>query len=117
MQAEYIACYEAASQAIWLRNLIRNRRVVDSIERPILIWNDSTTTIFFSKSNKRSSGNRHLDFKYYMVREKVKSGEIIVEHMDTHSMIVDPLKKALPAIVFHGHVKSMGLLPSFGMLD
>jgi transposase InsO family protein len=117
MQAEYIACYEAASQAIWLRNLIKSLSVVDSIERPILIWNDNTATVFFTKSNKRSSGNRHLNFKYYMVREKVKSGEIVVEHTDTHSMIADPLNKALPATVFHGHVKSMGLLPSLEMID
>ncbi|KAI5311941.1 hypothetical protein L3X38_041114 [Prunus dulcis] len=117
MQAEYIACYEATSQAIWLRNLIRSLRVVESIERPILIWNDNIATVFFTKSNKRSSGNRHLDFKYYMVREKVKSGDIVVEHTDTHSMIADPLNKALLATVFHGHVKSMGLLPSFHMLD
>ncbi|KAI5342737.1 hypothetical protein L3X38_010613 [Prunus dulcis] len=117
MQAEYIACYEEASQAIWLRNLIKSLRVVESIGRRILIWNDNTATVFFTKSNKRSSGNRHLDFKYYTVREKVKSRDILAEHTNTHSMIADPLNKALPATVFHGHVKSMGLLPSFDMLD
>lgn len=52
MQSEYIACYEAASQAIWLKNLITSLRVVDSIERPVQIWNDNSAAVFFTKSNK-----------------------------------------------------------------
>ncbi|CAJ2662215.1 unnamed protein product [Trifolium pratense] len=35
MEAEYVACYEATCQAVWLKNLISYFRVVDSISRPL----------------------------------------------------------------------------------
>ncbi|CAL9019297.1 unnamed protein product, partial [Prunus brigantina] len=37
MFAEFLACYEATSQAIWLRNFIISLNVVESIHRPIQI--------------------------------------------------------------------------------
>ena len=35
MEAEYVACYEATRHIVWLRNLIRDLGVVDSIKKPI----------------------------------------------------------------------------------
>ena len=35
MFSEYIACYEATSHAVWLRNFIKDIKVVDSISRPV----------------------------------------------------------------------------------
>ncbi|KAI5349975.1 hypothetical protein L3X38_002866 [Prunus dulcis] len=117
MQSEYIACYEAASQAIWLKNLITSLRVVDSIERPVQIWNDNSAAVFFTKSNKRSSGTKHLKFKYLSVRENIRDGLVKLDHIGTHFMIADPLTKGLPNGVFHGHVRSMGLVSSFDRED
>ncbi|KAL6344417.1 hypothetical protein AAG906_039673 [Vitis piasezkii] len=37
MYVEFVACYGASSQAVWLRNLISELQVVDSIFRPIVI--------------------------------------------------------------------------------
>ncbi|KAI5316518.1 hypothetical protein L3X38_036225 [Prunus dulcis] len=79
MQAEYIACYEATSQAIWLKNFITSLQVVESLERPIQIWNDNSSAVFFAKSNKRTSGSRHIKFKYLSVREDVKEGLVNID--------------------------------------
>ncbi|KAL0318363.1 UNVERIFIED_CONTAM: Retrovirus-related Pol polyprotein from transposon TNT 1-94 [Sesamum angustifolium] len=35
MEAEFVACYEATSQALWLRHFITGLKIVDSIFRPI----------------------------------------------------------------------------------
>ena len=35
MEAEFIACYEASNQAIWLWNFITRLRIVDGIDRPL----------------------------------------------------------------------------------
>ncbi|CAL2249396.1 unnamed protein product [Prunus armeniaca] len=103
--------------AIWLKNLITSLRVVDSIERPVQIWNNNSAAVFFTKSNKRSSCTRHLKFKYLSIRENVRDGLVKLDHIGTHSMIVDPLSKGLPNGVFHGHVGSMGLVSSFDRED
>ncbi|CAL9000552.1 unnamed protein product [Prunus brigantina] len=46
MFSEYIACYEATSHAIWLRNFIKDIKVVDPIFRPIQIYNDNIAAVF-----------------------------------------------------------------------
>ncbi|KAL0286312.1 UNVERIFIED_CONTAM: Retrovirus-related Pol polyprotein from transposon TNT 1-94 [Sesamum angustifolium] len=71
MEAEFVACYEATSQALWLRHFITGLKIVDSIFRPIQIFCDNSAAVFFSKNNKSGSRNKHIDIKYLVVREKV----------------------------------------------
>uniref|UniRef100_A0A2N9IWZ4 Integrase catalytic domain-containing protein n=1 Tax=Fagus sylvatica TaxID=28930 RepID=A0A2N9IWZ4_FAGSY len=71
MQAEYVACYEATLQAVWLRNFISRLEIVDSISKPLTIYNDNSAVVCFSKNNKRSSGSKHMHIKYLVVREKI----------------------------------------------
>ncbi|KAL6324412.1 hypothetical protein AAG906_013016 [Vitis piasezkii] len=55
MEAEYVACYEACCHAMWMRNFISALGVVDSISRPNI------------------SRSKHIDVKFYFVKEKVAS--------------------------------------------
>jgi hypothetical protein len=48
MEAEFIACYEATTQALWLRNFIGGLKVVDSIARSIKIFCNNSAAVFFS---------------------------------------------------------------------
>jgi hypothetical protein len=38
LYVEFVACYEAAGQALWLKKSVPGLRVVDSIERPLKIY-------------------------------------------------------------------------------
>jgi hypothetical protein len=38
MYAEFIACYEAVGQAMWIENFITTLRVVDSISKPLTLY-------------------------------------------------------------------------------
>ena len=44
------------------------------------------------------------------MKERVQSGQIFIEHIETNSMITDPLTKGLTPKVFHGHTTSMGVI-------
>lgn len=46
----------------------------------------------------------------------MKDNVIIVEHIDTDSMLADPLTKGLRPVVFKRHVENMGIVSSFNML-
>ena len=116
MQAEFIACYGASTQAIWLKNFISGLLVVDSISRPIKIFCDNNDVVFFSKNNKISKGSKHIDLKYLTVRDLVKNEDIMVEHIDTTNMLADPLTKGLRPITFQRHVCNMGIIKSFDVL-
>ncbi|CAL9005113.1 unnamed protein product [Prunus brigantina] len=76
---KYIACYEATSHAVWLRNFIKNIKVVDLISRLIQIYNDNTAAVFHCMNNKTSFGLQHIDRKYLTVREKV--ADKLVRHL------------------------------------
>ncbi|RVW83183.1 Retrovirus-related Pol polyprotein from transposon TNT 1-94 [Vitis vinifera] len=46
MEAEFVACFEASSHALWLRNFISGLGVVDSIAKPLRIYCDNTGSCF-----------------------------------------------------------------------
>ena len=95
MAAEYIACYETTSQAIWLRNFITDLHIVDTIARPVQIYCDNKAAVAFANDKKMSDGGKHLDTKFLVVREKIASQLIYVEHINTMRMVADPLTKGL----------------------
>ncbi|GKF19859.1 retrovirus-related pol polyprotein from transposon TNT 1-94 [Tanacetum coccineum] len=109
MEAELMACYEATIYALWLRNFISGLVVVDTLSKPLKIYYDNATTIFFSKNDKYSKGAKHMDIKFFIVKEEIKKQKVYLEHISTYLMIVDPLTKGLPPKEFTHHVPRLGL--------
>ena len=110
MEAEYVTCYKACCHVIWMRNFISALGVVDSISRPLKLFCDNSAVVVFSKNTRSTSRSKHIDVKFYFVKEKVTKFLIDIEHMSTKGMLADPLTKGLPIVVFHEHVSQMGLL-------
>ena len=110
MQAEFISCYDATGQAIWLKNFIPGLKIVDSISRPITMHCDNEAAVFFSENDKLSKASKHIDIKYLIVKERNQDGTIKIEHISGKANIADPLTKGLPPIVFEQHVLGMGLV-------
>ncbi|RVX12033.1 Retrovirus-related Pol polyprotein from transposon TNT 1-94 [Vitis vinifera] len=110
MEAEFVVCYEASNQGIWLRNFVTGLRVLDGIERPLKIFCDNKSAVLYSNNNRSSTKSKYIDIKFLVVKEKVQSGQISIEHIGTNSMIADPLTKGLPPKVFHEHTAHMGVV-------
>nr|KYP44835.1 Retrovirus-related Pol polyprotein from transposon TNT 1-94 [Cajanus cajan] len=110
MEVEFVACFEATVQTNWLRNFISGLGVVDSIAKPLKIYCDNSATVFFSKNDKYSKGAKHIELKYFVVKEEVQKQRVSIEHISTNLMIADPLTKGLPSKVFTGHVENMGIM-------
>ena len=79
-------------------------RVVDSISRPLKLYCDNFVVVFMAKSNKSGSRSKHIDIKYLAIREHVKEKKVVIEHVNTELMIVDPLTKGMPPKNFKDHV-------------
>lgn len=109
MAVEYIACFEASNQALWLRNFVTGLRVLDGVERPLKIFCDNKSAVEYSNNNRSTTEAKHIDIKFLVVKEKILSGQISIEHIGTNSMIADPLTKALAPKVFHEHTAHMGV--------
>jgi hypothetical protein len=85
--------------------------VVDSISRPLTLYCDNKLAVFFS-SNKSSDAAKHIDIKYFVVKDRVQDQTIEIEHISIKQMLADPLMKGLPPNIFCDHVAGMGLLES-----
>ncbi|KAH0722766.1 hypothetical protein KY290_005415 [Solanum tuberosum] len=109
MEAEFVAYYEATIHALWLRNFIPGLGVVDTITKPLKIYCDNTAAIFFSKNDKYSKGAKHMELKYFTVKEEVQKQRVLFENIRTDLMIADPLTKGLQPKTFKKHVQRMGL--------
>lgn len=84
MQAEFIAVYEGVCQGLWMKNFLLQTRIMDSIvSRPLRIFCDNTAAVCFTKNNKRSTNSKHIDLKYYSLRERVKHKEIDIANIGT----------------------------------
>jgi hypothetical protein len=112
MYAEFVACYEATGQVNWLKKFIPGLKVVDDIYRPLKLYCDNSPAVQYAHNNKSSGAAKHIDIKYYVVKDKVRDHIISLEHISTEKMLADPLTKGLPPNVFREHVAGMGLRES-----
>jgi len=110
METEFVACFEATVQANWLQNFVSGLGIVDSIAKPLRIYCDNSVAVFFSKNDKYSKGAKHMELKYFSVKEEVQKHRVSIEHISTDLMIVDPLTKWLPPKTFTRHVVNMGIM-------
>jgi hypothetical protein len=98
--AEFVACYEALGQAMWLKKITLDLRVIDSVSKPLTIYCDNKVVVFFSYNNKSSWAFKHIDLRYLVVRKRVQDHSINLECIGTKKMLVDPLMKCLPPHIF-----------------
>lgn len=75
---EFIVCYTTTIEVIWLKNYISELRVVDFITRSFVIYYNNNTIMFFCKNYKASNKSIHIKIKYFIIRDIVKNGDIIV---------------------------------------
>jgi hypothetical protein len=110
--AEFVACYEATGQSMWLKKFVSGLRVVDSIERPLKLYCDNEPAVLYAHNNKKTKATKHINIRFYIVKEKIQDQTISLEHISTKKMIVDPHTKGLPPSVFREHLASMNLKES-----
>jgi hypothetical protein len=112
MYAEFVACYDAVGQAMWLKKFMSSLRVVDSIERPLKLYRDNEPTVLYAHNNKKIKAAKHINIRFYVVKEKIQDQTISLKHTSTKKMIADLLMKGLPPSVFIEHLAVMGLRES-----
>jgi hypothetical protein len=86
--------------------------VVDSISRPLTIYCNNKSAVFFSNNNKSSDVVKYINIKYFVVEDRVQDQTSEIEHISIKQMLADPLTKGLPPNIFRDHVADMGLLES-----
>jgi hypothetical protein len=76
MYAEFVACYEAVEQAMWLKKFMPGLRVVDSIERPLKLYYVNALAVLYAHNNKKTKDVKHINIRFYVVKEKIQDQTI-----------------------------------------
>jgi len=97
-EAEIIAVSDALSEVIWARNFL----LAQGIEvGPAVVYQDNKSTMaLIDKGRSTSSRTRHINIRYFFVKDRVVSGEVVIKHMPTEDMVADLLTKPLQGQLF-----------------
>jgi hypothetical protein len=97
---------------MWLKKFVSGLRVVDNIEIPLKLYYDNEPVVLYAHNNNKIKATKHINIRFYIVKEKIQDQTISLEHISTKKMIVDPLMKGLPPSVFREYLAGMGLWES-----
>ncbi|GAB4814241.1 hypothetical protein N2152v2_001287 [Parachlorella kessleri] len=92
-EAEYMAAAYAIKEALWLKTLLAELALEDSIT----IFADNQSAIKLLKNPVFSMRSKHIDVIYHFARERVIRKDITFKYVSTDKMVADALTKPLPA--------------------
>jgi hypothetical protein len=106
-EAEYIAAVSAGQEIIWLRNLLSELGYTLSFPSTLHIDNNSALSV--AKNPEHHGRMKHLDLRFYWLRNEVEKGTIVTKYLPTDEMPADILTKALGRVKVEEMVKLIGL--------
>ena len=110
-EAEYIGQTQAAKEAIWLRNLLRELRPQDkeSAAKAVIIFGDNQGAIALAKNPEFHARSKHIAIRHHFIREKVSEGTIDLQYTPTECQVADGLTKPLARDKFIEFRNALGL--------
>ena len=62
-----------------------------------------------AKDPKYHGKTKHIKGRYHYIRDAIIEKDVVLKHISTSNMVVDPLTKPIAKDVFVKHVRSLGL--------
>jgi hypothetical protein len=100
-EAELIGVYDVLPQVIWTLHFLEAQgvKVVDN-----LIYQDNKSAMLLEKNGRASSSKqrtKHLNIRYFFVKDHVDNGTIKIVYCPTEDMIADFFTKPLQGSLFY----------------
>ena len=97
-EAELVGLSDSATQVIWTRNFLAAQGYDMA---PATIKQDNQSTLALAaKGRSTSERTRHVNIRYFFVKDRVDSGELKLEYLPTADMVADILTKPLQGQTF-----------------
>ena len=69
--------------------------------KPAKIYQDNMSTITLAdKGRSTSERKKHINVRYFFTKDKVESGELVIEYLPTEEILADLLTKPLQGALF-----------------
>ena len=106
-EAEYVAATSAGQEILWLRNLFTELGYKFNSSSTLYIDNRSALSV--AKNPEHHGRMKHLDLRFYWLRNEVEKGTITMVHLPTEEMPADIMTKALGRLKVGEMVDMLGL--------
>lgn len=106
-EAEYMALASATQEAMWFKQL--DEDLWRKPSEPIMIHCDNQGALQLAKNDGYHNRTRHIDIKHHFCREKLRDGQILIEHIGTKEMVADSLTKSVTKEKTQFCAREMGL--------
>jgi len=97
-EAKYIAITKCNKETVYLQNIINELNNSLQLKIPInipVILEDNTGAIKLSHNTEFHKRTKHIDIKYYYIRELVENNKIRILYINTKKQLTDPLTKPI----------------------
>ena len=98
-ESEYRALAQCSCEAVWLRRLLQELRILD--DKPTNIYCDNQSSIKLSYNPVFHERSKHFEIDFHFTRQKVEENVIKVEFIPSHEQPADILTKSLGRIKFN----------------
>ena len=94
-EAELIGADDAMPQMLW------TKAQGCGINENVLYQDNMSTMLLKKNGNKYSSKNtKHINVRYYFIKDQVETGDVVIEHCPTEKMLGDHFTKPLQGTLF-----------------
>nr|GEY56859.1 retrovirus-related Pol polyprotein from transposon TNT 1-94 [Tanacetum cinerariifolium] len=105
-EAEYVSLSACCAQVLWMRTQLTDYGFhLDKIP----MYCDSKAAIAISCNPVQRSRTKHIDVRYYFIKEKVENGIVELFLIRTEYQLADLFTKALPVERFLYLVRRLGM--------
>jgi transposase InsO family protein len=108
-EAEFVSAVEAGKEIAWMRNILGEFGY--PVGQPSTLHIDNQSAISVSKNPEHHGRMKHLDLRYYWLRDAVNTKRIAPSYIPTAEQIADILTKPLPSPKVQFCRDSMGIRP------
>jgi ribosomal protein L24E len=92
-EAELIALSDNGSQIIWTREFLRAQGYE---MEPTTVYQDNLSTIaMIQRGRSNSERTKHVNIRYFWLKDREANGEIKIEYLPTNEMVADIFTKPL----------------------
>lgn len=94
MEAEFIALAEASKEMVWVKNIINDQRL-DLHLQECELFCDNKAAIDFSRSPVQNNRSKHIDVKFFFVRQLINDGVFTLRFVPSKHNKADILTKPI----------------------
>jgi hypothetical protein len=97
IEAEYMAVAEAAKEALWLKKLVKELGLNQSV---VQMHCDNQSAIYLVKNQVYHAKTKNIDVRFHKIRELIVTEDIILKKVHTSENVADMLTKPVTTAKF-----------------